>query len=42
MIKHYKKQPKPEWQQRILVFLGFLFGATLLLFLAWAVVLFIE
>lgn len=42
MIKHYRKQPKPAWQQRLLLLLGFLFGATLLLFLVWAVMLFLE
>lgn len=42
MIKPYKKQPKPAWQQRLLLLLGFLFGATLLLFLAWAVLLFLQ
>jgi len=42
MIKHYRKQPKPAWQERLLLVLGYLFGATLLLFMAWAVVLFLQ
>ena len=42
MIRPYRKQPKPAWQQRLLLLLGFLFGATLLLFLVWAVLLFVQ
>ncbi len=41
MIKPYRKQPKPAWQQRLLLLIGFLFGATLLLFLVCAVLLFL-
>jgi len=41
MIKPYRKRPKPAWQQRLLLLIGFLFGATLLLFLVWAVLLFL-
>ena len=41
MIKPYRKQPKPAWQQRLLLLIGFLFGATLLLFLVWVVLLFL-
>jgi len=42
MIKTYKKQDAPAWQRKLTLFVGALFGATLLLFAAWAVVLFID
>lgn len=42
MIRPYKKQSKPAWQERLLLILGYLFGATLLMFLAWAVLLFVD
>ena len=42
MLKNYKKQPAPGWQRKLLLITGGLFAATLLLFMAWAVVLFID
>jgi hypothetical protein len=39
--RNYEKQPPPAWQKRLLLLVGFLFGATVLLFAAWAVVLLI-
>lgn len=41
MRRAYNKQPPPAWQKRLLLLLGFLFGATVLLFAAWAIILFI-
>lgn len=42
MLKTYKKQDAPAWQRRVLLFIGALFAATILLFAAWAVLLFID
>lgn len=42
MIRKYEKQDAPAWQRRLLFFIAGLFGATLLLLAAWAVVLFID
>ena len=39
MRRNYEKQPPPAWQKRLLLIIGFLFGATVLLFAAWAVIL---
>ena len=39
MLRKYKKQSAPQWQRRLLLLLGSLFGATLLLFAVWAVFL---
>ena len=41
-LKLYKKQPVPAWQQRLVAITGALFGATLLLFAVWAVILFLD
>jgi hypothetical protein len=42
MRKRYQKQEAPAWQRKLTVIVGAFFGATLLLFVAWAVVLFID
>ena len=42
MLKRYPKQDAPAWQRRLVLILWSLFAATLLLFAAWAVVLFID
>ena len=42
MFKRYAKQDAPAWQRRLVLLLWSLFAATLLLFAAWAVVLFID
>jgi hypothetical protein len=39
--RHKTKEP-PSWQRKLVLLAGALFGATLLLFMAWAVVLFIA
>jgi len=41
MRKRYEKQPVPTWQRKLIVLVGAFFGATLLLFIVWAVVLFV-
>lgn len=42
MRKRYEKQDVPAWQRKLIVLIGAFFGATLLLFVAWAVVLLID
>ena len=42
MLKKYKKKEAPSWQRKLVIVLGSLFGATLLLFVVWAVLLFLE
>lgn len=42
MRKRYEKQAAPAWQRKLIVLVSAFFGATLLLFVAWAVVLFID
>jgi len=42
MMKTYKKQDAPAWERKLTLFVSALFGATLLLFAAWAVLLFID
>lgn len=42
MLNKYTKKEAPLWQRNLVVFLGSLLGATLLLFVAWAVVLIID
>lgn len=42
MLKTYKKQDAPAWQRRVMLLIGALFAATILLFAAWAVLLFID
>jgi hypothetical protein len=41
MLGKYKKKA-PSWQRKLVLVLGSLFSATLLLFVVWAVVLFID
>jgi len=41
MLRKYKKQDAPRWQRRIVVLLSGIFAATVLLFAAWAVILFL-
>ena len=38
-MRKYKKSDAPAWQRKLLLFLGVLFGATLLMFLVWAILL---
>ena len=42
MKRKYEKTDAPPWQRKVVVVVAALFGATLLLFVAWAVVLFLE
>jgi len=42
MFKRYEKNEAPAWQRRLILFLWGLFSATLLLFAAWATILFVD
>ena len=42
LLRKYKKQDTPRWQRRLVIILGGLFAATVLLFAAWAVILFLD
>ena len=42
MLSKYKKNAAPSWERKLVLFLGSLLGATLLLFVVWAVTLFID
>ena len=42
MFKKYEKTDAPAWQRRLVLILTALFCATLLLYAAWTVMLFIE
>jgi hypothetical protein len=42
MLSKYKKTGAPSWQRKLVLILGSLFGATLLLFVVWAVTLLID
>lgn len=42
MLRKYNKKEAPSWQRKLVLILGTLFGATLLLFVLWAVMLFID
>lgn len=42
VLHKYKKQDAPGWQRKLLLFLGVLCGATVLLFIAWAITLFVD
>ena len=39
VIERYRKTSAPAWQRRLLLLVGALFGATLLLFAVWVVLL---
>lgn len=42
MLSKYKKKDAPSWQRKLVLIVGALFGATFLLFAAWAVLLLID
>ena len=42
MLIRYKKSDASSWQQKLVLVLGALFGATLLLVLVWAITLLID
>lgn len=39
MLSKYTKSDVPSWQRKLVLILGSLFGATVLLFAVWAVML---
>lgn len=41
MLNRRKSKETPSWQRNLVLLLGLLAGATFLLFVAWAVILFI-
>lgn len=41
-MRSYRRSGPPEWQRRLVLLLTGLFGATLLLFAVWAMLLWIE
>jgi hypothetical protein len=42
MFKKYEKKEAPSWQRKLVLVLGALSGATFLLFVVWAITLFID
>ena len=42
MFRRYAKTEAPLWQRRLVLLLGGLSGATFLLFVVWAIMLFID
>ncbi|MEL7187271.1 MAG: hypothetical protein AAFN50_12685 [Pseudomonadota bacterium] len=42
MLRKYTKTDAPSWQRKLVFILGWLFGITLLLFAAWAVLLYAD
>jgi len=42
MLSKYKKKDAPPWERKLVVILGSLCGATILLFMVWAIMLFID
>jgi len=42
MLHRYKKQAAPTWQRKLVLVLGALCAATFLLFVVWAVTLFVD
>ena len=42
MLRKYQKKEASPWQRKLVLILGSLFGATLLLFVVWAIMLFID
>lgn len=42
MLKRHKIGEAPAWQRKLIIVVGALFAATLLLFVFWAVTLFIN
>ena len=41
-MRSYRRTGPPEWQRRLVLLLTGLFGATLLLFAVWAMLLWID
>jgi hypothetical protein len=42
MLSKYKKEDAPPWERKLVLVLGSLSGATILLFMVWAIMLFID
>ena len=42
MLKTYRKTGAPSWERKIVLLMAFMFGATVLLFMAWAVIMFAQ
>jgi len=42
MLSKHKIKEAPSWQRKLVLIVASLFGVTLLLFVAWAVLLFID
>ncbi len=42
MLNKYNRKEAPSWQRKLVLVLGSLCGATFLLFVVWAVMLFID
>ena len=42
MLRKYKKKETASWQRRVVLVLGSLCGATFLLFVVWAITLFVD
>jgi len=42
MLNRQKLKEAPSWQRRLVLIVGSLFSATILLFMVWAVVLFVD
>ena len=42
MRNRHKTKDEQSWERKIVLLLGWLFGATLLLFVVWAIVLFVD
>ena len=42
MLKTYRKTDPPAWERKIVLLLMSLLGATLLLFTAWAIIMFLD
>jgi len=42
MLTKYRKKDAPSWQRKLVLLSGSLLGATLLLFVFWAITLFID
>lgn len=40
-MRRYKKQEAPAWQRRMIAVIAALFAATMLLFVAWAITLYL-
>ena len=42
MLNRHKLKEAPSWQRKLVLLLGSLVGATILLLVVWAVVLFVD